>query len=76
MNNLTPTNYARNSLVPVWSATLGDRQPNRTIYARNVDHISLVSDADCLNYISQLIGGDDTIPENSKLFQEMIFDND
>ena len=64
------------SLVPVWSATLGDRQPNRTIYARNVDHISLVSDADCLNYITQLIGGDDTIPEQGILSQEMVFDNE
>ena len=75
MNYTNSDDVFGDSVVPVWSVTLGDRQANRTIYAKNVDHRSLVSNADCLEYISRLIGEDYAIPEDSILSQEMIFDD-
>lgn len=49
-------------MVPVWSATLGDRQSSRTI-SKNVSHMGLISDNNCLDDISHLISGDLKIPE-------------
>lgn len=68
------------SLVPVWSATLGDRQPSRTIYAANVNHMELIGNAnedsnggyqECLDYIVQLISGDSSLSGYQYLSQEM-----
>ena len=63
------------SLVPVWSATLGDSQPNRTIYAKNVDHMDLIDNDECLNYISNLIRGHTALPVDGVLSQEMILES-
>lgn len=63
------------SLVPVWSATLGDRQPNKTIYAENVNHMGLISNEDCLNHISKLISGNNTLDTSSILSQEINTNN-
>ena len=59
------------SLVPVWSATLGDNQPLRTIYAKEMDHMDLVNNDECLEYISQLISGNSSLTGFSRLAQEM-----
>ena len=55
-------NTIGDSVVPIWSATLGNRQLCRTIF-KNVDHMGLISDQDCLDVISYLISGDLLIPE-------------
>lgn len=59
----------------MWSATSGDRQPNRTIYAKNVDHMDLISNEQCLNYISNIISGHTALPVGSILSQEMVWDD-
>ena len=79
-----PYNMYGDSLVPVWSATLGDRQPNRTIYADNVSHMELAGSTDeannarcdeCLDYIVQLISGDSSLDGYEYLSQEMRINN-
>ena len=55
-------NTIGDSVVPIWSATLGNRQLCRAIL-KNVDHMGLISDQDCLYDISRLISGDLLIPE-------------
>ena len=59
------------SMVHVWSATLGDRQPNRTIYAENVNHIGLITNDECLAYIVQLIAGNSSLDGYECLSQEI-----
>ena len=61
------------SLVPVWSATLGDRQPGRTIYAENVNHMGLIKNEECLNYIVELIKGNSSLVGFEHLKQEISF---
>ena len=76
MNDSTEENIGKgDSLVPVWSATLGDRQPNRTIYAKDISHMELISNEDCLNCIVNLINGHTTLPVDSALSQDMVWDD-
>ena len=58
-------------MVPVWSATLSDNQPLRTIYAKEMDHMDLIINEECLEYISQLISGNSSLAEFDRLEQEM-----
>ena len=59
---------------------MGDRQPGRTIYAANVNHMELIGNAnedsnggyqECLDYIVQLISGDSSLSGYQYLSQEM-----
>ena len=59
------------SLVPVWSATLSDNQPLRTIYAKEMDHMDLIMNEECLDYISHLISGNNSLAIYQSLSQDM-----
>ena len=49
------------SLVTTWSATIGDRTSNRTFFAENIAHISLVKNAFLNQFIAQLINGNTSV---------------
>ncbi len=52
-------------MVPVWSADLGGRYPEKTYYKNGVKHGSLVTDTGIFSFIKNLIKQDETIPLNS-----------
>ena len=62
------------SLVVTWSATLGNRCSNRTFYAHNVDHTSLVENNSVTRFIIRLIKGNTSITNLSDVIKENIPD--
>lgn len=49
------------SLVAVWSATLGDRAANRTFFAKDITHMGLVSNGEVKMFIKGLIEGNTSV---------------
>lgn len=46
------------SVVPEWSATLGDRYSDRTFYAQNIPHFSLIWDNEVISFVKNVIEED------------------
>ena len=70
--NINFENEKGDSVVPIWSATLGDRTPNRTFYAEDVGHTWLVKDPALIDFIAQLVVGNTSIPSNSNIHNNML----
>ncbi len=55
-------------LVAVWSATLGDKYSSRTFYAKNVNHMGLVSNLEVRAFVNQLIDGKTSTSSYTNIF--------
>ena len=59
------------NMVPVCSATLGDKYGNKTFFVSGVDHASLVDDSQVLSFINRLIVGNTSVSAFNKIAEEL-----
>ena len=57
--------------VPTWSATLGDKYDSKTFFAKNINHTSLVSDGEVMQFINGLINNNTSIVSYNKIKSNM-----
>lgn len=53
-----------------WSATLGDRYPEKTFYVTGVDHVNLIKNAEILAFINDIINGNCSVENDSIISAE------
>lgn len=59
------------TVVVEWSATLGDNYADRTFYAKEVDHMSLVSNTNVVKFVIELIKGNTSTAQYDNIFEDM-----
>lgn len=61
---------AGDSLVAIWSATLGDRAPDRTFFAEGCYHMDLAKNYSVLQCVKRLLNGDTSIADLSNISEQ------
>lgn len=58
------------SLVPEWSATLGDKYSSKTFFTKETNHMKLIADREIISFTIQLIDGDISVAPFENIFRE------